>query len=82
MLNTSPGKINLAGWSLLDKAEAKMPLSGELLPGEAKLFVVQAPMVLSNKGGLVTLVNSAGLKVDGVSYTKKQASNPGWTVKF
>jgi uncharacterized protein YukJ len=82
LLNTSPGKINLTGWSLIDKAESKMSLSGELAPGEAKLFLVQAPMVLSNKGGLITLVNADGLKVDGVSYTKKQASNPGWTVKF
>jgi hypothetical protein len=23
-----------------------------------------------------------GLKVDGVSYTKEQASNPGWTIVF
>ena len=39
-------------------------------------------MVLSNKGGLITLVNSDGLKVDGVSYTKQQANRPGWTIKF
>jgi hypothetical protein len=74
--------INLQGWLLLDKAEARMSLAGELGPGEAKRFVVQPPRVLSNKGGLITLVNADGLKVDGVSYTKKQASNPGWTIKF
>jgi hypothetical protein len=39
-------------------------------------------MVLSNKGGLITLVNADGLKVDGVSHTKQRANNPGWTVKF
>jgi uncharacterized protein YukJ len=82
LLNTSPQSVKLGGWFLLDKAESKMPLSGELAGGEVKTFVVQAPMVLSNKGGLITLVNSDGLKVDGVSYTKKQANNPGWTVKF
>jgi uncharacterized protein YukJ len=82
LLNTAPTKVNLVGWSLLDKAKAKTPLSGELAPGESKPFVVQAPMVLSNQGGLITLLNADGLKVDGVSYTKKQAQNPGWTLKF
>jgi len=82
LLNRSNGKISLQGWFLIDKMEAKMPLSGELGPGEVKTFVVQAPMVLSNKGGLITLVNSDGLKVDGVAYTKANASSPGWTIKF
>jgi hypothetical protein len=82
LLNTSPQKVDLAGWLLLDKAESKMPLAGELLPGAARAFVVQAPMVLSNKGGLITLVNADGLKVDGVAYTKKQAGSPGWTIVF
>jgi uncharacterized protein YukJ len=82
LLNTSPQQINLAGWSLLDKAESKMPLSGSLAAGEAKSFEVKSPMVLSNKGGLITLLNGDGLKVHGVSYTKQHASNPGWTVTF
>lgn len=82
LLNTSPQVINLEGWSLLDKAEAKTALSGQLAAGEAKAFVIRPPMVLSNKGGLITLVNADGLKVDGVSYTKKQANNPGWTITF
>lgn len=82
LLNTSPQDIDLDGWKLLDKAEAEMPLTGKLASGEARLIVVQAPMVLSNKGGLITLVNAGGLKVDGVSYTKQQASTPGWTLVF
>jgi uncharacterized protein YukJ len=82
LLNRSNRAVSLEGWFLLDRAESKMPLSGELGPGELRTFVVAAPMVLSNKGGLITLVNSDGLKVDGVSYTKQQARDPGWTVKF
>jgi hypothetical protein len=39
-------------------------------------------MELSNQGGIITLLNDDGLKVDGVSYTKTQASNPGWTIVF
>lgn len=82
LLNTSPQGVSLDGWKLLDKAESTMSLSGTLAAGEAKAIEVKAPMVLSNKGGLITLVNSDGLKVDGVSYTKQQAGNPGWTIKF
>ena len=43
---------------------------------------VQAPLQLSNKGGIITLLNDDGLRVDGVSYTKAEAQHPGWTVKF
>ena len=32
---------------------------------------------LSNKGGIITLLDRKGLKVDGVSYTKKEASGSG-----
>jgi hypothetical protein len=28
------------------------------------------------------LLDEQGLKVDGVSYTKEQASDPGWTIVF
>ena len=31
---------------------------------------------------LTTLVDENGLKVDGVSSTKQQARNPGWTLVF
>ncbi|MFT3924560.1 MAG: DUF2278 family protein [Myxococcales bacterium] len=82
LLNTSPVEIDLSGWALIDKAESVMPLRGKLGGGEAKTLRVEAPVVLSNKGGTITLVNADGLKVDGVSYTKEAASRPGWTVVF
>ncbi len=37
---------------------------------------------LPNKGGIITLLDQNGLKVDGVSYTKKDASGSGWTIVF
>jgi hypothetical protein len=40
------------------------------------------PVFLPNKGGIITLLNDRGLRVDGVAYTKEQARNPGWTIKF
>jgi hypothetical protein len=37
---------------------------------------------LSNDGGLITLLDAAGLKVHGVSYTKAQVARQGWTLAF
>jgi len=43
---------------------------------------IATPVTLSNKGGIISVLNSNGLKVDGVSYTREQANQPGWTVVF
>jgi len=37
-------------------------------------------VMLPNRGGLITLIDAAGLKVDGVSYTAAQ--EPGRTIAF
>ena len=82
LLNASPREISLQGWSLLDGQKNKQKLTGKLNSGEARAVRVEKPVALSNKGGLITILDEAGLKVDGVSYTKAQASNPGWTIVF
>ena len=82
LVNTSPASIDLKGWSLADKQKKKMPLTGTVAAGASTQITVKKPMELSNKGGIITLLNDDGLKVDGVSYTKAQASNPGWTIVF
>lgn len=82
LLNTSDRTLSLDGWKLADKQKAKQPLSGSLEAGAVKRVDIQAPVALSNKGGIITLLNDEGLKVHGVSYTKAQANNPGWTVVF
>jgi hypothetical protein len=81
-LNTSPQPIDLAGWHLADQQKSRMPLSGSLPAGQTRRIHVQDPMVLSNKGGIVTLLDERGRKVDGVSYTKEQAQQVGWTLIF
>jgi hypothetical protein len=37
---------------------------------------------LSNKGGIVTLLNREGLKVHGVQYTGQDVSEQGRTIVF
>lgn len=82
LLNTSDRDLSLAGWQLADKQKAKMALAGTLGAGEVLRVEIAAPVALSNKGGIITLLNGSGLKVHGVSYTKQQASSPGWMVVF
>jgi uncharacterized protein YukJ len=82
LLNTSPDPLDLAGWALLDKLKNKQPLTGTIPSGETLRIRVSPPMQLSNKGGIITVVNDDGLRVDGVSYTRDQAQHPGWTVVF
>ena len=43
---------------------------------------VTEPAQLSNSGGLITLLDAAGLKVAGVSYTEADARQEGWTLTF
>lgn len=82
ILNTTPNELDLGGWSIADKLKRRHPLSGALGAGEARRIVVEKPVELSNKGGLITVLDEQGMKVDGVSYSKEQAGRPGWTIVF
>ena len=82
LLNASPTDIDLAGWQLADRLKNKMALSGTIHSGAAITVALSHDVQLGNKGGMITLLNHKGLKVDGVSYTAQQAQKEGWTVVF
>ncbi|HJW95616.1 MAG TPA: DUF2278 family protein [Thermoanaerobaculia bacterium] len=82
IVNASPDDINLAGWKLSDRNNNQFVLSGALASGDAIRVKIGPPMQLSNSGGKITLLDGAGKVVDGVSYTKAQASKPGWSIVF
>ena len=82
LLNMTSVAIDLAGWKMVDRDKNKMTLSGALGAGESVRIPLVPPVVLPNKGGIITLLDDEGLRVDGVTYTKAQASKPGWTIKF
>ena len=82
LLNASPHELDLAGWSLADREKRRMPLAaGTLAAGDTLRVTVAPPVALGNSGGLITLLDADGLKVDGVAYTKEQAAE-GWSVVF
>jgi uncharacterized protein YukJ len=82
ILNASPGQINLNGWQIADRLKNRHGLSGTLKPGATLVINLPQTVQLGNKGGIITLLDAQGLKVDGVSYTEAQAKREGWTVVF
>lgn len=82
LLNTAPHDVDLKGWALLDTQKKSLVLSDVVSAGGTRTVRIQQPLALSNKGGVITLVNEKGLKVHGVSYTREQARHPGWTIVF
>ena len=73
LLNASPRPIELAGWKLADRQKNEQSLSGTIAAGTALTVTVRPHVQLGNKGGIITLLDDQGLKVDGVSYTEQQA---------
>ena len=83
LLNASPQSVDLAGWSILDRDKRRLVLgAGRLAAGDTIRVPLQAPVALGNRGGLISLLDPDGLKVDGVAYTKAQAEREGWSLVF
>jgi uncharacterized protein YukJ len=83
LLNASPTPIDLTGWRIADREKRSCPVPAVTLGAGATLAVpVAEGVALGNKGGIVTLLDPRGLKVDGASYTAEQARAEGWTVVF
>ena len=83
LLNASPDPVDLTGWRIADRLKRTSPVAAGPLAAGATL---QVPLgdgaQLGNRGGAITLLDAAGLKVDGVAYTAEQAGREGWTLTF
>jgi uncharacterized protein YukJ len=83
LLNASPSPVDLTGWTIADRMKQTCPLPpGPLAAGQTLSVTLKNGVALGNKGGAITLLDRAGLKVAGVAYTAEQASEEGWTVTF
>ena len=84
LLNPTASQIDLAGWGILDKNKRREKLTDLALESGDTIRVTLSGKgaQLSNKGGIITLVDRTGMKIDGVSYTKKDAERQGWTLVF
>ncbi len=79
LLNKSTKAIDLKDWQVLDKFDKRDTISqGVIQAGDTlRITLTGLGAQLSNKGGTITLLNNEGLKVDGVSFTKEDASREG-----
>lgn len=84
LLNTTDKDINLEGWMIADKLKKKEVVRNIILSGGdvVQIKLLGAGAQLSNEGGIITLLNNEGLKINGVSYTKKDAAKQGSLVTF
>lgn len=81
LLNTTAKPIDLTGWTLVDAAGGRMPLT-ETVAGAAVVQVAAGGSVqLGNKGDTITLVDPAGSTVDQVEY-KADKVRTGRTIAF
>lgn len=84
LINLSPKAVNLEGWAIADSLKRKHRLTNLTIPaGETAIVKLTGQDAqLSNAGGLITLLDSQGTKVDGVSYTREACTDKGWTIAF
>ncbi|MCK9896066.1 DUF2278 family protein [Frankia sp. AgB32] len=83
VINTMAESVNLAGWKIADRDRHRLALPAEALAaGDAIRIQLSPPLALGNHGGTITLLDPAGLKVDGVAYTSADAAEEGITMVF
>jgi uncharacterized protein YukJ len=81
LVNTTLSDIQLDGWTMQNRNGDTQALSGVLRKQHSRTIPVPG-CPLTNRGGTITLLNPDGLKVDGVSYSRAQASREGRLVLF
>lgn len=83
LINGRSDPVSLRGWSIADRLKQRGMLPDvTVAPGDAIRIETSPPVQLGNSGGLITLLDPEGLKVDGVAYTRAEAGTEGWTIVF
>ena len=83
LFNPNEREMDIDGWSILDASKRKELLSGKIKSGDiVRISLSGNSALLGNNGGIITLLNRDGIKIDGVNYTKKQAKQSGKWIKF
>lgn len=83
LLNRSTQDISLKDWSLVNINGESYRITDDAVLASGEIRIVTMTQVpLSNQGGLISLLDEKGNKVDGVTYTRKQAQKSGELVIF
>jgi uncharacterized protein YukJ len=84
LLNTTPTPIDLTGWTIADSHnQTSAAPSGPLAAGATTVVALDGKGAqLGNHGGIISLLDDKGTKVDGVKYTGDEAQRQGYQVTF
>jgi hypothetical protein len=82
LLNGTSAAIDLTQWALSDIHKNVQPLEGSIGAGEVRIIPIDGRLRLSSQGGVITLLDNRGIKVDGVSYTSVQGRKKGAPIMF
>ncbi|KAF7596931.1 hypothetical protein BBP40_011977 [Aspergillus hancockii] len=83
LANRTDSAVQLDGWSFRNKDgdTEELPHGASLPPRRRQSFQLQS-CALTHKGGLITLLNAQGQKVDGVRYTAEMVKPEGHLISF
>ncbi len=83
LMNLSDESIDLTNWAIADKRKRKEKLEGSIEAHAVKSIKLSGDnAILSNKGGIISLLDANDIKIHGVSYSKTQAKKEGWLIRF
>jgi uncharacterized protein YukJ len=83
LFNNTDRAVDLTGWTIKDSLKRSESLQGSIPPhSHLKVILSGDGAMLTNTGGIISLLDRNGLKVHGVAYTKEQASVENTIVIF
>lgn len=80
--NESHEPLDVAGWTLQNRARNAVVLAGDIPPRRSRRFPLPTTVPLSTRGGLIRLLDGDGVEVDGVSYTRQEARRKHGVLRF
>ena len=80
--NDGEEPLHLSGWRLLNRVGDGVVLDGVIPPRAVRRFPLPADVPLSNRGGLIRLLDGTGEEVDGVSYTRHEVRRKHGSLTF
>jgi uncharacterized protein YukJ len=83
LVNTTNQRIDITDWAIIGSPNIKRMLYGEIRAGEfLTIPLTEKAARLTKDGGIITLLNQNGVKIDGVSYTEKDCQKTDATIIF
>lgn len=70
LVNTQHQAIDLTGWQLEDGQRNRETLAITIPARQVQIVTLKGTVRLPNQGGLLTLYDGSGTKIDGISYVK------------